>query len=205
MPSALRCTVVLGVCTAALTTTISGQAPGRALSVDTIYDPDRRVDFSGNPPANLRWIDDATYLQSRRTGGGVADAIIADLAEAGIGHRLRSVRAVDSFVPLGTATSAVLVGLDEVVSAALSAVGQVSRCHVGAYSPPGRRTPAAQTGRPESVPHRSRSRMARAWHPSRPTLRPFAQQRAPVEPMTSCVEARRMRHILFPSRPVQSI
>jgi 2-oxoisovalerate dehydrogenase E1 component len=61
--------------------------------------------------------------ECRRTGGGVADAIIADLAEAGIGDRLRSVRAVDSFVPLGTATSAVLVGLDEVVSGALTAVG----------------------------------------------------------------------------------
>ena len=51
--------------------------------------------------------------ECRRTGGGVADAIVADLAEAGSGARLGSVRAVDSFVPLGSATSAVLVGLDE--------------------------------------------------------------------------------------------
>ena len=47
--------------------------------------------------------------ECRRTGAGVADAILADLAEAGIGRRLWSVRAVDSFVPLGTATSAVLI------------------------------------------------------------------------------------------------
>ncbi len=60
--------------------------------------------------------------ECRATGGGVADAIIADLAEQGIGRRLRSVRAVDSFVPLGTATSAVLVGLDEIMVAALAAV-----------------------------------------------------------------------------------
>jgi hypothetical protein len=33
------------------------------------------------------------------------------------------VRAVDSFVPLGTATSAVLVGIDQVVTGALAAVG----------------------------------------------------------------------------------
>ena len=61
--------------------------------------------------------------ECRRTGGGVADAIVADLAEAGIGPSLGSVRAVDSFVPLGTATAAVLVGLDQIVSAALGAVG----------------------------------------------------------------------------------
>jgi hypothetical protein len=57
----------------------------------------------------------------------VADAIVADLAEAGIGRRLGSVRAVDSFVPLGTATSAVLVGLDQIVAAALAAVGGRAR------------------------------------------------------------------------------
>jgi hypothetical protein len=33
------------------------------------------------------------------------------------------VRAVDSFVPLGTATAAVLVGVDQVLAAALAAVG----------------------------------------------------------------------------------
>ncbi len=60
--------------------------------------------------------------ECRRTGGGVADAIIADLAEAGIGHLLGSVRAVDSFVPLGTATSAVLVGTEQIVTAAVAAV-----------------------------------------------------------------------------------
>jgi len=60
--------------------------------------------------------------ECRRTGGGVADAIIADLAEAGIGRRLWSVRAVDSFVPLGSATSAVLIGTDQIVAAALTTV-----------------------------------------------------------------------------------
>ena len=60
--------------------------------------------------------------ECRATGGGVADAIIADLAEHGFGRRLSSVRAVDSFVPLGTATSAVLVGLDQILAAALTSV-----------------------------------------------------------------------------------
>ncbi len=62
--------------------------------------------------------------ECRRTGGGVADAIVADLAEAGVGRRLGSVRAVDSFVPLGTAASAVLVSVDQIVAGALAAVGE---------------------------------------------------------------------------------
>ncbi len=60
--------------------------------------------------------------ECRATGGGVADAIIADLAEHRAGERLASVRAVDSFVPLGPATEAVLVSLDQVLAAALAAV-----------------------------------------------------------------------------------
>jgi hypothetical protein len=62
--------------------------------------------------------------ECRRTGGGVADAIVADLAESGAATSLSSVRAVDSFVPLGPATAAVLVGTDDIVDAALAAVGE---------------------------------------------------------------------------------
>jgi 2-oxoisovalerate dehydrogenase E1 component len=69
--------------------------------------------------------------ECRATGGGVADAIEADLAEQRIGGRLGSVRAVDSFVPLGPATSAVLVGVDQIVAAAVAAVGR-SRQPAGA-------------------------------------------------------------------------
>ncbi len=57
--------------------------------------------------------------ECRRTGGGVADALIADLAEHAFDGDLRSVRAVDSFVPLGPATAAVLVGTDQIVAAAV--------------------------------------------------------------------------------------
>ena len=62
--------------------------------------------------------------ECRATGGGVADAIIADLVEHGIGRTLGSVRAVDSFVPLGPATSAVLVGVDQIVAAAVAAASR---------------------------------------------------------------------------------
>jgi len=61
--------------------------------------------------------------ECRATGGGVADAIVADLAERELARRVASVRAVDSFVPLGPATSAVLVGVDQIVAAAVAAAG----------------------------------------------------------------------------------
>ena len=56
--------------------------------------------------------------ECRATAGGIADAVLADLAEQGLGTRLASVRAADSYVPLGAATSTVLVGEDEIVTAA---------------------------------------------------------------------------------------
>jgi len=62
--------------------------------------------------------------ECRATGGGVADAIVADLGERRIGRKMASVRAVDSFVPLGPATAAVLVGVDQIVAASVAAVGK---------------------------------------------------------------------------------
>jgi 2-oxoisovalerate dehydrogenase E1 component len=62
--------------------------------------------------------------ECRRTGGGVADAIIADLVESGAAAALSSVRAVDSFVPLGPATATVLVGVHDITATALTAVGE---------------------------------------------------------------------------------
>ncbi len=61
--------------------------------------------------------------ECRATGGGVADALIADLAEAGYGGGLRSVRSADSYVPLGPAADAVLVSQQEIVEEALSLCG----------------------------------------------------------------------------------
>jgi 2-oxoisovalerate dehydrogenase E1 component len=60
--------------------------------------------------------------ECRRTGGGIAEAVIADLAESGYGGVLRSVRAPDSFVPLGPAADTVLIQARDVVEAALSVV-----------------------------------------------------------------------------------
>jgi 2-oxoisovalerate dehydrogenase E1 component len=62
--------------------------------------------------------------ECRRTGAGVADAIVADLGEHDFAGRVTSVRAVDSFVPLGTATSAVLVSTEQIVAGALQLLRQ---------------------------------------------------------------------------------
>lgn len=56
--------------------------------------------------------------EARATGGGIADAVVAHLAEAGFPGRLASVRAADSFVPLGPAANLVLVQPDDIVQAA---------------------------------------------------------------------------------------
>jgi 2-oxoisovalerate dehydrogenase E1 component len=56
--------------------------------------------------------------ECRATGGGIAEAVIAHFAERGLGKKMKSVRAADTYVPLGSATSCVLVGEDEIVAAA---------------------------------------------------------------------------------------
>ena len=74
MKKALRPTVLvlaLAACGIALT----AQTPQRTLSVDVIYSPERRVDFSGVPPADVTWIDAGTYLTSQRDGGTKVDAV----------------------------------------------------------------------------------------------------------------------------------
>jgi 2-oxoisovalerate dehydrogenase E1 component len=56
--------------------------------------------------------------ECRATGGGIADAAIASLAESGFKGTLRSVRAVDSYVPLGAAANLVLISEKQIIEAA---------------------------------------------------------------------------------------
>lgn len=56
--------------------------------------------------------------ECRATGGGIADAVVADLAESGFPGPLRSVRSADSYVPLGPASATVLLSEDDIVRAA---------------------------------------------------------------------------------------
>lgn len=53
--------------------------------------------------------------ECRATGGGVAEAIIAGLAEEGFEGKLSSVRAVDSYVPLAAAANLVLISDRQII------------------------------------------------------------------------------------------
>jgi 2-oxoisovalerate dehydrogenase E1 component len=61
--------------------------------------------------------------ECRATGGGVADALVAHLAEQGYRGKLASVRSADSFVPLGPAADLVLLSEEEILRAAGELVG----------------------------------------------------------------------------------
>ncbi|MDX1658962.1 MAG: thiamine pyrophosphate-dependent enzyme [Nitriliruptorales bacterium] len=56
--------------------------------------------------------------ECRATGGGIADAVVADLVESGYTGSLATVRAADSYIPLGPAAAHVLVVEDDIETAA---------------------------------------------------------------------------------------
>ncbi|MGI9018814.1 MAG: thiamine pyrophosphate-dependent enzyme [Euzebya sp.] len=56
--------------------------------------------------------------ECRATGAGVADALVAGIVEAGLAIPIRTVRAADSFVPLGPAADTVLVNTEQIIDAA---------------------------------------------------------------------------------------
>jgi 2-oxoisovalerate dehydrogenase E1 component len=60
--------------------------------------------------------------ECRATGGGVAEAILAALAEEGFEGKLGSVRAVDSYVPLGAAANLVLISEEQIIEAVKSVI-----------------------------------------------------------------------------------
>jgi 2-oxoisovalerate dehydrogenase E1 component len=55
--------------------------------------------------------------ECRATGGGIAEAVIANLAENGFKGPMRSVRAVDSYVPLGAAANLMLISEEQIIEA----------------------------------------------------------------------------------------
>jgi 2-oxoisovalerate dehydrogenase E1 component len=56
--------------------------------------------------------------EGRATGGGIADAVIADLSEHGYHGPMASARSADSYVPLGPAADTVLLSADDIVKGA---------------------------------------------------------------------------------------
>ena len=49
----------------ALAATLTAQTPARTLTIDVIYDPQVRVDFSGAPATNMTWLDNESYILRR--------------------------------------------------------------------------------------------------------------------------------------------
>jgi dipeptidyl-peptidase 4 len=66
----------ISTCALLLATTTAG-AQQKLLSVEAIYDPDKRVDFSGSPPTDLRWIDEGRYLWEKRSGRNPSTSLSA--------------------------------------------------------------------------------------------------------------------------------
>jgi dipeptidyl-peptidase 4 len=60
----------LAIGIAALTGAVGAQAPQRSLTIDLIYDPQNRINFSGTAAPDITWIDADTYLQVQRAGSG---------------------------------------------------------------------------------------------------------------------------------------
>jgi len=58
------------------------EAQQRLLTIDDIYDPATRVDFSGSTPSDIRWVDGSHYLVSRAVAGG-RNWIVVDAATGG--------------------------------------------------------------------------------------------------------------------------
>jgi hypothetical protein len=51
-------------------------AQQRLLSIDEIYDPATRVNFSGNAPSELAWMDATHYLHPRAANGGLTWMVV---------------------------------------------------------------------------------------------------------------------------------
>jgi dipeptidyl-peptidase-4 len=60
----------VGIACAVLAVAVSARAQQKPLTLDAIYDPQSRVDFSGTPPTDVTWLDDTHYLTVRRASGG---------------------------------------------------------------------------------------------------------------------------------------
>ena len=84
--------LVAAACLAAIGMPASAQQ--RELTVADIFDPARRVDFDGNPPRGLEWLDDRHYLQPAGHGGPPLKVE----AESGAGEPLFDAAALETAI-----------------------------------------------------------------------------------------------------------
>ncbi|HYJ67621.1 MAG TPA: thiamine pyrophosphate-dependent enzyme [Nocardioidaceae bacterium] len=89
--------------------------------------------------ADLRWLaplpfdalselardfDAILVVDETRHSGGVSEAIVAAYVDIGYDGRLARINSADSFIPLGPAAEVVLLGEDDIVTAAIELVGR---------------------------------------------------------------------------------
>ena len=74
----------------------SGLAQQRTLTVNEIYDPEQRVDFSGRTPSGLTWLSDTRYLQRERDPASRATRLLSVDADTGAAEPLLDVEALES-------------------------------------------------------------------------------------------------------------
>ena len=66
----------------------SGLAQQRTLTIDEIYDPERRVDFSGQTPSGLTWLSDTRYLRPEGDSASRATSLLSVDADTGASEPL---------------------------------------------------------------------------------------------------------------------
>src|SRR6185503_1310132 len=55
----------------------------KRLTIEDIYDPEKKVDFTGTPPAKLTWLDDTHYLWPKADAKGKTTALLKVEAATG--------------------------------------------------------------------------------------------------------------------------
>src|SRR5690606_22694468 len=85
--------------------------------------------------AHARTIGRVLVVDETRRSGGVGEAVVSGLVEAGFSGTIGRVAAADSFVPLGDAANLVLVGEDDVVEAGLGMAGRPAQPELS-WKPP---------------------------------------------------------------------
>ena len=74
----------------------SGLAQQRTLTVEEIYDPEQRVDFSGRTPSGLTWLSDTRYLQRERDPANRATRLLSVDADTGAAEPLLDVEELET-------------------------------------------------------------------------------------------------------------
>jgi dipeptidyl-peptidase-4 len=87
----------LTVC-AVLLVSAAALAQQRSLTIDEIYNPDQRVDFSGRTPSGLTWLDDTHYLQRERDPANGSNRLLSVEADTGESEPLIDIEELETAI-----------------------------------------------------------------------------------------------------------